>query len=82
MGVPCHGRATGSACALESDVRLRLRADRSVELEARCWRKGTEEEELQRMLYAWPNSLYLPCDCERLQLFCPVIVKDCSCFAL
>jgi hypothetical protein len=67
---------------MAAEVRLRLRADRSIELEARCWRKGTEEEELQRMLYAWPNSLYLPCDCERLQLFCPVIVKDCSCFAL
>lgn len=37
---------------MTTEVRLRLRADRSIELEARCWRKGTEEEELQRMLYA------------------------------
>ena len=35
-----------------SEVRLRLRAGQSFELEARCWRRGTEDEELQRHLCA------------------------------
>ena len=34
-----------------SEVRLKLRADGEYELEARCWKKGSEDEELERMLY-------------------------------
>ena len=35
-----------------SEVRLRLRANRAVEIEARCWKKGTEDAELEKLLYA------------------------------